>query len=193
MVMYPLEKFDKLETHCYLCDKFGFKSDYFAEKFFKLLLQQQEKLERNRGHLHHVHQVTREINLARKFILYTKIGSKTTKEQIESASKISSALFDPNVWYLLAESDPIAESFLNASSFSNHIYFLRTGISNITSLNQERRRIEAMCTHIGIKNMNRYYGQVMDDLKHSNNRFSLKLDHLSNWRHNPYARMCNLL
>jgi hypothetical protein len=30
MMMYPLERFDKLSTHCYVCDKFGFKSDFFA-------------------------------------------------------------------------------------------------------------------------------------------------------------------
>ena len=59
MTMYPLEKFERLETHCFVADKFGYKSDYFADKLFKLLLQQKDKLDRNRGHIHHVHQVTR--------------------------------------------------------------------------------------------------------------------------------------
>ncbi len=62
-----------------MADKFGYRSDYFADKLFKLLLQQKEKLERNRGHIHHVHQVTREINLARKFLLYLRIASKPSK------------------------------------------------------------------------------------------------------------------
>jgi hypothetical protein len=33
----------------------------------------------------------------------------------------------------------------------------------------------------------------MEELRNSNNRFNLRLDHLSNWRHNPHARMCSLL
>ena len=30
MMMYPLERFDKLETHCVLAEKYGFRSDFFA-------------------------------------------------------------------------------------------------------------------------------------------------------------------
>jgi hypothetical protein len=71
--------------------------------------------------------------LAKKFLIYPKIALKPTKEQLENASKLSSSLFDPNVWYLLAESDLISETFLTASSFSHHIYFLRTGIQNLTA------------------------------------------------------------
>lgn len=62
---------------------------------------QKQKLERNRGHLHRVHQVAREILLARKFLLCLKIMARPSKEFIEEASKIINGLFDPNVWFCI--------------------------------------------------------------------------------------------
>ena len=54
--------------------------------------------------------------------------------------------------------------------------------------------IEGVCSGMGLKNLSRSHGQVMEDLmKSSWNRHSLKVDNHANWRHNPYARMCNLL
>lgn len=188
-MMYPLERFDKLEAHCILAEKYGFKSDFFAEKFLRILLQQKEKLERNRGHMHQIHQSTRELHLAKKFIIYSRL----TKPK-ETIDELVGDLINPNIWPLLSDTEPHLEYYIIASSFGHFLYFIRSGILNITAGNYERRKIEKACLHANIRNNNRLYHQLIDDIRNiSVHRNSLTLYHSSNWRQNAHARLLSLL
>jgi len=46
---------------------------------------------------------------------------------------------------------------------------------------------------MNVKNINKHYAYTLQNIPLPNNRFSLKLDHMSNWKYNPHARMVTLI
>jgi hypothetical protein len=46
---------------------------------------------------------------------------------------------------------------------------------------------------MGLKNLNRQHANLLEEMRNQNNKFNLKLDHLSYWRQNPHARMKTIL
>ena len=44
LVFYPNINFEKVESHCFLSDKYGFKSDIFADLYLQHLLDLKDKL-----------------------------------------------------------------------------------------------------------------------------------------------------
>jgi hypothetical protein len=176
--------------HVYVCDRFGFRSDVFAERYFKFLLEQKEKLDKFRGVVHGIHQTARDLILARKFLIYLKLGVRLSREKQEQASGLASSLFDSSFWYALGDLEQ--STFVSSASYSHFIYFIKAGLYNLTCGSVERRRIESMAGKMGLKNVSRDYLKVLSDIKQANNRFFLKLDHNSCWLNNPQARIITI-
>lgn len=192
--LYPLDRFNRIEAHYYLAQKYGYKSDYLADAFFKELIQQKEKLERNKGHIHSIHQISKELQLAKKLLIYKNIALKPAKEQLQKASSLAHSLFDANVWYCLAEISEMGEYFLTSSSYSHQFYFHKAGLVNISLKSSQRKKIQSLHHQMGLKNINKQYGQVLEEMRTSNkSSVNIRLNHLSNWQHNPHARMRTLL
>jgi hypothetical protein len=89
--------------HVYVCDKFGFRSDVFADKYFNFLLVIKDKLDKFRGSLHPIHQNARDLMLAKKFMIYLRLAVKPPKEKQEQASSLVSSHFDSSIWPSLGE------------------------------------------------------------------------------------------
>ena len=56
MTLYPSSRLERLEIHCALAEKYGFRSQIFGEKMLKHLLEVKEKIEKNSVIIHKLHQ-----------------------------------------------------------------------------------------------------------------------------------------
>lgn len=83
--------------------------------------------------------------------------------------------------------------FLSSTSFANPIFFFRSSILNLTSVLDERKKIEGIMNRLQIKSVNKFQSLLTREIVVGFNKFNLKSDHHFNWRHNPHARLASIL
>jgi hypothetical protein len=185
MVLYPSHKFDKLECHCIISEKYGFRSDIFAEPYLRLLLAQKNKMDKNRAIIHKLHLFLREIELAGKFLNYLAVARNPPREQAELAARMASELFASNIRSCFPETENNVNTFLGNPSFGHHIYLKRvaTDYINYEFRKRERTRIEKIAGRLQIKNCSKSYFRLLQESSAQGGfRGNLRLDHSTLWR-----------
>jgi hypothetical protein len=64
------------------------------------------------------------------------------------------------------------------------MYFVKSGLLNLTSISTERRKIDFLTNKMNLKNISKDHYRIMNDLQQTNNRFTVKLDHNPSWLNN---------
>lgn len=101
-----------------------------------------DKIDRNKGLIHTVHQFTRELALADKFLTYLSLGKTYPSEPLSEANELASELFETNIWICLNDSEPSNLSFLSNPSFGTSIFFRRSSLNNLTANMKTCKKIE---------------------------------------------------
>ena len=162
MVLYPNIMFERLETHCSLSEKYGFKSDIFAESYLRHMLVLKEKIDKNKMLLHQTHQSMREIHLAYKMLIYFSVANKPSHENLELVNHLVSSLFVSNIWICFADQEHHDHTFFSNPSFLNLLFFKRSNLSNLTNEFKSRNRIKKIADKLKLKNISNSFNLIMD-------------------------------
>lgn len=80
MILYPIPRLLNLETQCAIAEKYGFKSDIFANHYYDRLITIKNKIDRNKGLAHILQEISKEIRLADKFLTYLSVSKNPSSE-----------------------------------------------------------------------------------------------------------------
>ena len=187
MLLYPLDEFATLETHAYLCQVHGYRSDFFAARLEEHLQEEWERYQGTKGHLHRTHQANLELVLARKFMVTAQIVDE--REDIATRCiDMADQLFDTGVWQSL-ESPKAAQEFFQGFSFESQIYFKRAGIMNLLSRKWPQYKIDQITKWCKVGNIVPGHEGLLEFNKEPAGMHNYKVSHGSRWQDNPHARL----
>lgn len=138
-----------------MAEKYGFKSDVFANHYLEHLLEKKSKIDRNKGMVHLVHQFSKELHLADKLLVYLSIRKNQFQDTINKVHDLLYELVKSNIWICFSNSGKLTVDFIRDSSYTSSYYFLRSSLINLTSNHIVCKDINYMATHTQLKSINK--------------------------------------